>query len=175
MPDVDLELRAIEPGDRVTGLSLGHADFQPLKSFLQRDAKAYHAQNLARTYAFFKPDGGIVAYITLICAEVTTERPEDLAPPDVTYTYKSYPAVKIARLAVDRRFRGNDLGRKLVSFALGMIKEVICPFVGCRFAVVDSKKQSIEFYERCGFTLIDTASNRDRPEPIMFLDLHKVP
>lgn len=174
MSDVDLELRSIKPGDRLTGLSLGHPDFQPLKTFLQRDAKSYHSEDLARTYAFFKSGGGVVAYITLICAEITTERPAELAPPEVTYSYKSYPAVKIARLAVDRRFRGSQLGRQLVSFALGMVKEVICPNVGCRFVVVDSKRQSIEFYEKCGFTMIDTVSNRDRPEPIMFLDLHKV-
>ncbi|WP_081784698.1 GNAT family N-acetyltransferase [Nitratireductor aquibiodomus] len=175
MSDVDLELRAIEPGDKVTGLSLGDPDFQPLKTFLQRDAKGYHAQNLAKTYAFFDENAKIVGYITLICAEITTERKEDLPAPDLTYNYKSYPAVKIARLAVDKRFRGNDLGKSLVHFALGMIKEAICPIVGCRFAVVDSKQKSIKFYEKCGFTLVDTVSNRDRPEPIMFLDLHKVP
>lgn len=174
MPEIEINLRQIEPGDKLTGLSLGDADFQPLKTFAQRDARKFHQENLAKTYAFFNGGGKLVGYITLICAEITTERAGELAPPDVVYTYKSYPAVKIARLAVDQRFRGLDLGRQLVSFCLGIVKETICPNIGCRFVVVDSKKKSIGFYEKCGFTMIDTASNRDRPEPIMYIDLHRV-
>lgn len=62
----------------------------------------------------------------------------------------------------------------MVDFAVGTAKDVICPAVGCRFVVVDAKKQSIGFYEKCGFTLLDTDDNRSRQSPVMFLDLHKV-
>jgi hypothetical protein len=40
--------------------------------------------------------------------------------------------------------------------------------------MVDSKKPAVPFYERCGFTLLDTAANRSRDEPVMFVDLNKV-
>jgi hypothetical protein len=49
----------------------------------------------------------------------------------------------------------------------------LCPAVGCRFVIVDSKKSSVGFYEKQGFTLIDTKENRGRSEPVMFIDLHK--
>lgn len=173
MSDRKLEIRQIRAGDRLTGLSLGDAAFQPLKTFLQKHAKAYHERNLARTYAAFS-DGQVAGYMTLVCGEIVLEGDESLLDePDVQYRYKSYPAVKIARLAVDKDHRGADLGTLLVQIALGTAKDVICPAVGCRFVAVDSKKQAVEFYLKQGFTLLNTPGNRARSEPVMFIDLHK--
>lgn len=36
--DLDLDIRLIRPGDRLTGLSLGDAEFTSLKIFLQKHA-----------------------------------------------------------------------------------------------------------------------------------------
>ncbi len=166
----EFELRLIKSGDVVTGLSLGDKAFQPLKTFLQRDAKRFQDRNLARTYGVF---GGskIVAYITLVCGEVSAS--DEIRDDEDSFTYDSYPAVKIARLAVDRRNRGG-LGKQLVDFALGVVKNQIAPVVGCRFVIVDSKMQSVGFYKKCGFTMINTDVNRERAEPIMFIDLHRI-
>lgn len=115
-----------------------------------------------------------VGYVTLVCGEVVAQDDRPLVEPEVEYRYPSYPAVKIARLAVDRRYQGRGLGRQLVEFSLGLMKDLICPTVGCRFAVVDSKQASVDFYERCGFTMLDTEDNRERSQPVMFIDLHKI-
>jgi hypothetical protein len=40
--------------------------------------------------------------------------------------------------------------------------------------MVDSKKPSVDFYRKCGFTILDTADNRDREAPVMFIDLSKI-
>lgn len=170
-----IEIKQIEPGDKLTGLSLGDAAYAPLKVFLQKHAHSYETESLARTYAAFE-ERKVVGYITLVCGEVVTDDDDDrlLADEGLHYLYNHYPAVKIARLAVDRRMRGNKLGQFLVKLALGRAKSVICPAVGCRFVMVDSKKSSVSFYERCGFTLLDTAANRARDEPVLFVDLKKV-
>lgn len=89
------------------------------------------------------------------------------------YPYSFFPAVKIARLGVDRRQQGQGLGKALVELAVGIAINHIMPQVGCRFVVVDAKRPAVVFYESVGFTLIDTKSNRDRSEPVMYLDLHK--
>ncbi|MGX5830130.1 hypothetical protein [Mesorhizobium sp. 43Arga] len=47
------------------------------------------------------------------------------------------------------------------------------PMVGCRIAIVDRKTQSIGFYEKCGFTLLDMPENRDIEHPFMYLDLRR--
>jgi ribosomal protein S18 acetylase RimI-like enzyme len=176
--ELTLELRSIEPGDRVTGLSVGDEAFLPLKTFLRRHAKSYQTRSLARTYAFIDGTDGrtVVAYVTLVCGEVSLDRGaiEDDGLSD--YRYTNYPAIKIARLAVDSRLRksGLKLGKRLVDLAVAIAKEVVSEHVGCRFVVVDSKQASVAFYEKMGFTLLDTEENRRRAEPILFVDLMKL-
>jgi len=170
----DLTIRQIEASDRLTGLSIGEEKYLPLKMFLQRHAKTYHKQDLGRTYGVFS-DKKIIAYITLVCGEIVLEGNDQLLDePDLHYKYKSYPAIKIARLAVDARRRGEDVGSVLVQVALGTAKEIICPSVGCRFVAVDSKRDALEFYLKQGFTILDTPENKKRNEPVLFVDLHKV-
>ncbi len=173
---LNIKVKQIEAGDKLTGLSLGDADFTPLKTFVQRHAWSYERQSLARTYAAFDADTDkLKAYITLVCGEVEIAHGD--APPidkeEGGYAYLQYPAVKIARLAVDKGLKGKGLGKQLVTMALGIAKGQICPAVGCRFMMVDSKAKSIEFYEKCGFTFLDTAGNRERDAPVMYIDLSK--
>ncbi|WP_294257253.1 GNAT family N-acetyltransferase [uncultured Sphingomonas sp.] len=178
LPDEQLTLKQIEAGDKLSGLSLGHADFTPLKAFIQTKAMAFERQSLSRTYGIFGAETkNLRAYMTLVCGEVAIGE-EDPVPIDnegVDFNYKHFPAVKIARLAVDRRLQGLGVGQKLVNVALGVAKGTICPVVGCRFMMVDSKRQSVGFYEKCGFTVLDTVGNRGRDAPVMFIDLSKIP
>jgi len=148
---------------------LGDAQFQPLKTFLTRDSKKFAAQKLARTYVIVT-DSKVCAYATLVCGEIAAER--DIADLDgADFRYEHFPAVKIARLAVHKKYRDFSLGRTLIEFSVGRSQD-IADIAGCRFVVVDAKTPSVAFYEKCGFRLIDTAENRGRPEPVMFLDLN---
>jgi GNAT superfamily N-acetyltransferase len=169
----DVVLREIGPEDSVSGLSLGDQEFTPLKTFLRKHARRYHKECLAKTYVFVtqaKPEK-IVAYISLICSQIEAS----YGQPEVEeYEYGDLPAVKVARLAVDSRNRGQDLGSKLVAVATAIAKDNVMPHVGCRFLVVDSKKGSVKFYEKCGFRLLDTPNNKKRSSPVMFLDLWKL-
>ena len=159
---VELKTRLIEPGDRLTGLSCGAAEFLPLKTFLQKNAKAFHERHLSRTYGTFFGKK-IVAYISLVCGEVLASENTKIVEPDIDYRYDRYPAVKIARLMVDHNYRRHyKIGEELVKLALGTVKDRVCPAVGCRFVIVDAKKPSVGFYIKQGFTLIDTDENKNR-------------
>ena len=166
------ELRRLQDDDSFTSLKAGHERFAPLKLFAKKNAKRYESESLARTYVIADvSENRIAAYITLVCSEVSAE---DLVQSDgLHFPYSTFPAVKIARLLVDDRYRAYGLGRKLVNLAQGIAKEEVAPAAGCRFVVVDSKSEAVLFYERCGFTLLDTAENRARSESILYLDLHK--
>lgn len=146
----ELVLREIRPDDSCSGLSLGAEAFTPLKTFLRKSAKRYHAECLAKTYVFSTSGEAekIVAYISLNCSVIVVNGGQ---PQVEDYHYQDLPAVKIGRLAVDNRYRGKDLGRDLVSMAIAITKGQIMPRVGCRFLVVDSKKESIAFYESAAF------------------------
>ena len=141
----EFELRLLEPGDAFTGFSLGNARFQPLKTFLKRDSKKFLEQLLASTYVLAESNV-VRACVTLVCGEVTAEK--DIADQvEAEFRYQHYPAVKIARLAVDSRYRGLGFGRKLVEFAVGCTLG-ISKIAGCRFVVVDAKRPSVVFYEK---------------------------
>jgi GNAT superfamily N-acetyltransferase len=147
----------------------------PLKIFLQRHALEYERQGLARTYAAFQVEPRrVLGYITLVCGEVVTNDGDACLIAGVDYRYKHYPAVKIARLAVDQSVQRVGLGKHLVDLALGIAKREVSPLVGRRFVTVDSKRDSVKFYERCGFTMLDTPANEARREPVMYVNLSKV-
>lgn len=171
--ELEIAIKQIEPGDRLSGLSLGHEDFTPLKTFLQKRALKYEDRSLSRTYGAFSGPK-VVGYVTLTCGEIVSDDATCQLVDDVEYPYNHYPAVKVARLAVDQRMQGKGLGEKLVRLAIGQAKRVICPAVGCRFVTVDAKRQSVGFYIKCGFTILDTQENHDRPSPVMWIDLNKV-
>jgi GNAT superfamily N-acetyltransferase len=176
--DLDVEIRPIQPGDRLTGLSMGDPKFTPLKIFAQRHAHAYERQSLSRTYGAFNipDDKKLAGYITIVCGEVVIDDGDPALVQDegLKYLYNQYPAVKIARLAVDRRVKRRGIGEALVQLSLGRAMEHVCPHVGCRFVMVDSKKEAVGFYDRMGFTMLDTPANRGREEPVMFIDLSKI-
>ena len=170
----ELNLRQLQPDDDVSDFRLGEEKYRPLQAYLEQSAKRFHKRNLARTYVLGSDQKQIVAYLTLVCGEVELQAGgSSVGERANSYRYRSYPAVKIARLAVDERYRGNDLGKMLVTLALGIAKDQICPAVGCRFVTVDAKVDAVKFYERLGFSFLETEQNRQRPEPILFIDLYK--
>ena len=168
--DEALKLRELQVGDKVNRLDVGQ-DFITLSQFLKKSAHAHQSQHVSRTYVFANDANKIIAYISLICAQIELDAPVD----DVeNYPGKAYPAVKIGKLAVDRGYRTNELGSKLVDLSLAIAKENIQPHVGCRFLAVDSHQEAIGFYQKKGFRLLETDENKARPAPLMFIDLSKV-
>ena len=171
-----LILREIQAGDRVTGLSLGEKEAAPLKTFLRKCAKEFHRANVARTYVLVSEDGDprVWGYITLMCSEIKLGNAHTLEDCEAANRYNDFPAVKIARLAVDQRIRGRGYGDALVQFAISISLHDIMPRIGCRFLVAESKAGALSFYTRIGFTVLDTEQNKQRKLPVVFIDLHKL-
>lgn len=176
-----IAFRPLQADDRVTGLSLGSAEFTPLKTYLQKHARDHQRASLARTYVALDDDDPsrlLLGYVTLVAGEIAVSLGDapllDGEAEGVSFPYLHYPAIKIARLAVDKRARGRSIGRDLVSLAVAITKLEVAPAVGCRFLVTDAKSQSVPFYLKCGFTLLDTAANTSRSEQVMFIDIHKL-
>jgi ribosomal protein S18 acetylase RimI-like enzyme len=178
---MSVEYRLVEAGDRVTGLSLGSSTFTPLKTYLQKHAKNHQRASLARTYVAVdtSPNApALLGYLTLVAGEVAVEQDhaglvnDDSS--DVAYPYLQYPAVKIARLAVDTRSRGRSIGTNLVSLAIAITQLEVARSVGCRFLDTDAKAESVAFYQKAGFSMRDTAENAQRREKVMLIDLLKL-
>lgn len=168
-------LRKITPTDSVKNFSPGSEEFTPLKTFLIKKAVGFHNKNLAKTYVITQEaNNKVLAYITLTNSEIALEdkdKPQDWKK---AKTYHYFPAIKIARLAVDSSIRGSGLGKALLNYTIILAKDRIMPYVGCCYLVVDSKKNAISFYESTGFKLIDTDKNKSILTPLMFLDLNAI-
>ena len=68
------------------------------------------------------------------------------------YPYRKYPSIKIARLAVEETCERKGFGRFLV-LAAGLALTV-SEIIGCRYLTVDSKPDSMNFYERLGSRVV---------------------
>ncbi|AUZ85138.1 GNAT family N-acetyltransferase [Methylophaga nitratireducenticrescens] len=171
-------IRKIQTEDP-TRISSGSSCFQPLSSFLKRDAKNCQNSHIATTYVIGRTDPGkdtiisVLGYITITNSEIDVQDTYALDDCPHADRYDSLPAVKIARLLVSTDYRKYGLGRNLLNFVLALVMDEIVPRVGCRFIIVDAKEEAISFYEKMGFSFLDTDTNRGKKEPIMFLDLYK--
>lgn len=176
MDSEQLILRQIQPGDDATKFSLGDASHTPLKIFLKKNSFDFHQFEIAKTYVLINQidtSNRIWAYITLMNSEIILNEGQRPQKTSATSRYEAFPAVKIARLAVDKSLQGAGLGRRMLEWCIAHIKLSIMPHVGCRFLVVDSKRNSVQFYEKSGFVLLNTESNNSDEHPLMFLDLYK--
>jgi len=169
-------LRQIQCNDSTTKLSLGKSEYTPLKTFLKKNAFEFHQYEIAKTYVLvdenLKPPR-IWGYITLMNSEILLNeghRPQETSQ---TSKYEAFPAVKIARLAIDKELQGLGYGAKLLNWCVSHIKLAIMPYVGCRFLVVDAKRDSVEFYQKSGFVVLNIDKKYTEEHPMMFFDLYQ--
>jgi ribosomal protein S18 acetylase RimI-like enzyme len=157
----------------ITGpFKAGDSLSNPLKIFLQKQALDFQQAMVAQTYVATLPGSEtVIGFITLTCSEIDLENGYSLEDCPYANRYPTMPAVKIARLAVDCRYRGQGIGIELVDLALAIAKYEIAPLAGCRFVVTDAKAQAVSFYEQQGFTRLNSADNQNRDQPVMFVDL----
>ena len=173
---MSLTIRELRQQDKSNRLSLGQPEYAPLKAFLKKAALEFHNDNVAKTYVLIDQAAPprIWGYITLMCSEITLNGLKRLGESKNYKHYDTFPAIKLARLAIDKSLQGQGYGALLVNTAIAIAKDYIMPNVGCRFFTVDSKHGAISFYEKVGFTLLDSQENQKSQNPLLFLDLHQI-
>lgn len=110
--------------------------------------------------------GFVLGYVTL--AACSTRRDEIAEEARRSLPAYPLPALRVARLAVDRGFHGQGIGTLLLGAAFDIALEMTRT-VGCVGVVVDAKPGAVEFYRRFGFkerTALKGASAA-RPRPVM--------
>ena len=146
-----------------------------LNDFLLNDAKKFLAELLAVTYLFVDTESNrTVAYFSLLNDKVAFD-------PDERHLWnrinrnisnrkrrKSYPSVKIGRLAVSKEYEGTGVG----SAILDLVKRrfISGNRTGCRFIAVDAYAEATEFYRKNGFDFLTEKDKNDETR-LMFFDL----
>lgn len=138
---------------------------------IQREADAYLCQCwIARI------EGALAGYITLLADKLEVE---DTLLIQESVKYRTFPAVKIGLLAVDRRTKG--LGVRFMEWAINYVITEVVPIIGVRFIAVDAlydfdvepAYDASGFYEKLGFEFADPTEFLPPVNPYrtMYLDL----
>ena len=127
-----------------------------LNSFLFDDAKLYQNELLAVTYTFVDlQKQKTVAYFSLLNDKVSLDLDEKSFWNRLNRRIsnkkrrKTYPSVKIGRLAVASQYAGQGIGRDILNF----IKHAFTNGnrTGCRFLTVDAYAKATDFYVKNEF------------------------
>jgi GNAT superfamily N-acetyltransferase len=176
--DDKLQLVKLENATLISDFDCGDID---LNDFLHNDAKNYLKSMLAITY-LLKVDDDIAAYFCLSYDSLT--RSLILTDEEKTLWNKvgrkipnnkrrrTYPAVKIGRLAVSKKYAGNGIGQ----FLILSIREMYINeqhHAACRFVTVDAYRSALSFYERNDFRYLTTKDIDDNTR-IMYFDLKAI-
>ncbi len=125
------------------------SQYRDLENFLKDDAKNYQRERIATTDLVYS-DGTLVGFFSLAMGYVGSNEVMGRIG-EIIYTPKRFPALLLARMAVHDGIRGQGIGQEMLSRVFSVAVNV-CPHVGCRFVVVDAKKdpRTINFYEKYG-------------------------
>ena len=168
---LEIRVRRLEPSDDRSEFRSGNID---LDRFFQRYAgQNQFRHHIGTTYVAVQGER-ILGFVTVSSGEMVAEK---LAK-NLRRRLPAYPLpiLRLARLAVDRRFQGHGIGRLLLRAMLELALE-IRDRIGCIGVVVDAKPDAIPFYAPLGFTPIELISGAlgDRPEPVaMFLPIRQI-
>ena len=176
---IDRERLTIAPLDEkalgeFTNFSCDDVD---LDDFIRADATRLQSLKVALTYVAWyegKPRG----YAALMADAVVLKPNErrkirDTLGQSLAFAdHPVVPALKVARIAVDRSFRERyrGVGEALVRFAFltGLDFSDLC---GCRLLTLDAYPESMGFYEGLGFVRNLDKTYAERNHPSMRLDL----
>lgn len=143
-----------------------------LNEFIRRDAKLYQNQLLAVSYVLEVGENTVGFFCVSndrICKDDTNKwrKIKDSVPHPKRRN--SYPAVKIGRLAIDKKFQRDGFGQKMLEYIKYLFLEN--NKTGCRFLLVDAYSQSVNFYNKNGF--IELSNDLpDKDTTLMYFDLN---
>ena len=162
-------VRRIAPDDDRSTFRSGNADLD--RFFVRYAGQNQFRHHIGTTYVAVDEAGGISGYATVVASEIAPEAMQASKrkrPPKYPV-----PVLRLARLAVDERAKGQGVGRLLLQAVLALGVKMAEDF-GCIGVVVDAKPEAVAFYDKLGFIRLEVVAGElgDRPQPLsMFLEL----
>ena len=171
------QIRLLSKDEHISDFNCGDAD---LNDFILNESQLYRKARLAVSYVIQKVDNKqVVGFFSLANDRVSISDFESKTEFNKfrkkrfvnEKRIKSYPAVKICRLAIDKSAKGMSLG----TFILDFIKTyfVVDNKTGCRFITVDAYSNAIPFYLKNKFLPLSQDSDSDHTR-LLFFDLDEI-
>ncbi len=148
-----------------------------LNDFIREEAELYKSQLLAMPYILTKKyeTNEILAYFTLANDKINVT---DFVSNSQFNKFRkanfnkekylrSYPSVKIGRLAISKELQGLGIGTHILRFI--KIYFLSDNKTGCRFITLDAYRGAVDFYKRNGFSFLQKEDTN--PTQLMYFDL----
>ena len=173
----NLQLRRLGEDDKVVAFDCGDED---LNDFILTDAPLYFHVRLATSYVLEDGiTGEAVGYFSLAHDRISlTDFPINSAYNRFRKQFfaqgkmfKSYPALKICRLATDKSARGQGLGSMMLNTIIESYRGD--NKAGCRFITVDAYIDAIPFYFKQGFLPL-SKEDEGADTRLLYFDLETV-
>ena len=173
----DILLRRLEENDTVSKFDCGDED---LNDFIFGDAMLYFKVRLATSYVLEdKNSKDTIGYFSLAHDRISlTDFPSNSAYNRFRKQFfaqgkmfKSYPALKICRLATDKKYHGKGIGTMMVNMIIASYKSN--NKAGCRFITVDAYADALPFYYKQGFVPL-SKEDEDSPTRLLYFDLENI-
>ena len=143
-------------------------DNKELGDFLIQDALDNQKKGFSNTYLwFYNPENSLVAYVTILMDSIRLRGKLREFFREDGVDYKTLPALKVGRLCVDKRFERRGIGKNIMYFVMEKILQM-SDMVGCRFLIVDAKRDSVHFYKKLDFEVL---REREKGTIPMFFDM----
>lgn len=157
-PVEDIEITELTDATSIY-INAFECDIEELKKFLVEDSLNQSKRHVNRTFLWIsKRDKRLISYITICADAISLDgiKKEEMQKEGIKY--KSLPALKICRMAVNKDFTRRGLGKRMISFAIGQAIKVN-DNSACRFITLDAKNDGVipehskpyRFYKKVGF------------------------
>lgn len=167
-------VRRLNIGDTVVAFDCGDVD---LNDFLLNEASLYRNALLSVTYVVEgKKTKEVLAYFSLSNDKVSISDFESKSDFNRFRKHKfvnekrlrSYPAIKIGRLAISKNAQRQSIGTYLLEFIEDYF--IVDNKSGCRFVTVDAYMDAIPFYIKNNYQFLNN-DDEDKCTRVMYFDL----
>ena len=156
MPAADLDfnkirIRQLAFSDDLSAFKCDQDDRLGCDDFIHKEdeAKLYQKERHGITY-LFSYDDNFIGYVTLAMSSIPARRIDKRFKESISL--KFYPSLLIGRLAVGNNWRRKGVGKYLCDWSLG-VAMTLSEKVGCRYVIVETDQNNVNFYENCDFKL----------------------
>jgi predicted GNAT family N-acyltransferase len=129
-----------------------------IDKFFKEEAFQEQLDKMNTTHVLLNKKQNVILGIMSLCADSIPLTKQEKA--DNSCVYENAPAIKIARLTVNKKFQGKGLGKILIDYAVFLATK-IRKNAGVKFITVDCYKHRMPFYEKFMFVKNDCQKFED--------------
>jgi predicted GNAT family N-acyltransferase len=169
IPEGELRVERFKETVRVRDFDCGNKE---LNDFLNTEEVAnYEAEKFGKTHlVYWQTEGSLLGYFTISNESLRTEYFHSVKsftlPSEIRL--KTVPGILIGRLATDLRFQRRGVGSSILRYIAGL---ALASPAAARCLFLEAYPESVEFYKRFDFVVVEHQKLKHRRNRIMVFDL----